>query len=71
MAVVGILTMTKSHLRQLTKVVVGISSESMKVAGQEEKDIAIFKGRYHQGVSAITVTVDVGWCKRCHNDSHK
>ena len=44
--------------------------ESMKVANQEERAIAISKGRYHQGVPAITVIVDGGWSKRCHRHSY-
>ena len=36
----------------------------MKQAGEEEKAIAISKGHYHQGISAITVIVDSGWSKR-------
>jgi len=42
--------------------------ESMKAAGQEA--IAISKGRYHQGVPAITIIVDGGWSKRCHRHSY-
>ncbi|XP_069120879.1 uncharacterized protein [Argopecten irradians] len=37
---------------------------------QEEKQIAISKGSYHQGVPAITVICDGGWSKRSHKHSY-
>ena len=42
---------------------------SMKVAGAEEKRIAIETGRSHHEVPAITVIVDGGWSKRSHKHS--
>ena len=40
--------------------------ESMQAAGREEKQHAIEQNRYHKGVPAISVIVDVGWSKRTH-----
>ena len=39
-------------------------------AGQEERDIAIKKNKYHQGVPAITVMADGGWSKRAHKHTY-
>ena len=47
-----------------------ILEESMLSAGKEEKQIAVTKGHYHQGVPAITVIVDAGWSKRTHKHSY-
>ena len=44
--------------------------ESMKQTAEEEKEIAIERGAYHEGVPAITVVVDVGWSKRSHKHSY-
>ena len=33
---------------------------------EEEKRIAIEKGSFHEGVPAIDVVLDGGWCKRTH-----
>ena len=44
--------------------------DSMKLAGEEEKAIAIRKKKYHQGIPAITVIVDGGWSKRTHKHSY-
>ena len=74
MAVLGIPTMTKKSFMAAEKRIGEwwwkLLQESMKVAGQEERAIAISKGRYHQGVPAITVIVDGGWSKRCHRHSY-
>ena len=43
---------------------------SMAEAGQEEKKIAEENGRFHEGVSAVTVIVDGGWSKRSHKHSY-
>lgn len=42
----------------------------MKLAGEEEKAIAIAQNRYHQGIQAITVIVDGGWSKRTHKHTY-
>jgi hypothetical protein len=44
--------------------------EEMKKAGEEEKRRAIERHDYHQGVPAITIVVDGGWCKRSHKHSY-
>ena len=46
------------------------SQESMKAAGKQEKQYAIEKGSYHQGVPGITVVVDGGWRKHTHKHSY-
>ena len=43
---------------------------SMAQAGREEKQLAIERGSYHEGVPAITVIVDGGWSKRSHKHSY-
>ena len=43
---------------------------SMKEAGEEERQLAIERGDYHQGVPAITVILDGGWSKRSHGHSY-
>ena len=35
----------------------------MAEAGKEERELAIRRGDYHEGVPAITVIVDGGWSK--------
>lgn len=42
----------------------------MLEAAQEEKRIAIEQGKLHEGVLAITVVLDGGWCKRMHKHSY-
>ncbi len=42
----------------------------MAEAGKEEKRLAEERGNYHQGVPAITFTVDGGWSKRSHRHSY-
>ena len=42
----------------------------MSAAGKEEKQIAIQQGHYHDGIPAITVIVNAGWCKRTHKHSY-
>ena len=42
----------------------------MLEAGQREREIAIQKGHFHEGVPAITVIVDGGWSKRLHKHSY-
>ena len=42
---------------------------SMKQAGKEERMIAIEKRSLHDGVPAISVVLDGGWCKRSHKHS--
>ena len=44
--------------------------ESMAEAGREEKQLAVDRGDYHEGVPLITVIVDGGWSKRSHRHSY-
>ena len=44
--------------------------ESMLQAGREERQKAIEKNSFHEGVPAITVIVDGGWSKRAHKHSY-
>ena len=44
--------------------------QSMMEAGQREREIAIQKGNFHEGVPTITVIVDGGWSKRVHKHSY-
>ena len=37
---------------------------------EREREIAIQKGHFHEGVPAITVIVDGGWSKRSHKHSY-
>ena len=74
MAVLGVPSLSKKAFMSTEKRI-GIwwwdfLKESIKQAGEEEKVIAIYKGYYHQGISAITVTVDGGWSKRSHKHSY-
>ena len=48
----------------------GIVSRKLLTAGQVQKQLAIEKGSYHNGVPAITVVVDGGWSKRSHKHSY-
>ncbi len=45
-------------------------NEEMIAAGREEKRLAEERDDYHEGVLAITVVVDAGWCKRSHRHSY-
>ena len=40
--------------------------EQMMEAAEEEKKLAVERGSFHNGVPAVTVIVDGGWCKRTH-----
>ena len=44
--------------------------QSMKEAGELERQLAIDRGEYHEGVPAISVVVDCGWCKRSHRHTY-
>ena len=35
-----------------------------------ERQLAIDRGEYHEGVPAISVVVDCGWCKRSHRHTY-
>ena len=42
----------------------------MEEAGREERELAMNRGDYHEGIPAITVIVDGGWSKRSHRHSY-
>ena len=42
----------------------------MMEAGEQEREMAIARNDFHQGVPAITVIADGGWSKRCHKHSY-
>ena len=47
------------------------SSRAVNVSCRKRrKQIAIQQGHYHDGIPAITVIVDAGWCKRTHKHSY-
>ena len=39
---------------------------SMTIAGEQEKEMAIYENHYHQGVPYVSVVADGGWSKRSH-----
>ena len=39
-------------------------------AGQEERQLAINRGDFHQGIPATTVIADGGWSKRTHKHTY-
>lgn len=74
MATLGVPVMTKKAFIH-TESVIGqwwweMLCESMKKAGEEERQLAVQRGDFHQGVLAITVIVDGGWSKRSHKHSY-
>ena len=74
MSIMGVPVMTKRSFIE-TERVIGkwwwiALEESMLAAGKKEKQLAIKNNQYHQGIPAISVIVDGGWCKRTHKHSH-
>ena len=45
-------------------------TEKMTDSGRQERELAIDKNDYHQGVPAIAVVADGGWSKRSHKHSY-
>ena len=74
MAVIGVPVMTKKSFIATERMVADKWWESleisMKDAGAEEKQLAISRNSFHEGVPAITVIVDGGWSKRSHKHSY-
>ena len=72
MAVLGVPVMTKKAFMaaewRIWEWWQTLLQKSMKVAGEEEKVIALAKNpvRTQHGIPAITVIVDGGWSKRAH-----
>lgn len=42
----------------------------MKLAGEEERKIALEKGQFLDGIPYITVTGDAGWAKRTYGHGY-
>ena len=74
MAVLGVPTMTKRSFIAAEKRIgawwTTLLEESMKLAGQEEREKAIARNSFFQGDPAITVILDGGWSKRSHKHSY-
>ncbi len=74
MSVVGVPVMTKSSFIDTERAIGEVWKKellkSMVDAGREEKQLAMERGEYHEGVPAITVIVDGGWSKRSHKHSY-
>ena len=47
-----------------------VLEHDMLQAGQEERQLAIDRGDFHQGIPAVTVICDGGWSKRSHKHSY-
>ena len=74
MSIVGVPVMTKKSFigteRDIGEMWKQALQQSMLEAGRREREIAIQKGHFHEGVPAITVIVDGGWSKRSHKHSY-
>ena len=74
MAVLGVPVMNKrcfiSTERRIGEWWCALLEESMKLAGQEERELAIARGTTCLGDPAITVILDGGWSKRTHKHSY-
>ena len=74
MAVMGVPTMTKTSFVHSEQYIGEwwweLLQESMKAAGEEEKNMAIANNNFHQNVPAITVIVDGGWSKRTNKHNY-
>ncbi len=74
MSVVGVPVMTKATFvnteRDIGEWWKRELQASMIEAGKEERQLAVEKGNYHEGVPAITVILDGGWSKRTHKHSY-
>ena len=73
-SVMGVPVMTKRSFVETERVIGkwwwAALEESMLAAGKKEKQLAIENKQYHQGIPAITVIVDGGWCKRTHKHGY-
>ena len=74
MSVLGIPCMTKKSFMSTEKAIGewwwDSLQKSMNEAAKEEKQRAIERGSFHEGIPAITVIVDAGWSKRTHKHSY-
>ena len=74
MSFIGLPVMSKKLFIN-TKKLIGkwwwnLLEESMQAAGKMERELAIQRNSFHQGVPAITVIVDAGWSKRTHKHTY-
>ena len=74
MSIMGVPVMTKNSFIDTERVIGEMWKQellqSMAEAGREERQLAMERGEYHEGVPAITVVVDGGWSKRSHKHSY-
>lgn len=71
MSVVGVPVMTKaSTKRDIGECWEQDLQKSMVEGGKEERELAMKRGDYHEGVYAITVIVEGGCSKRSHQHSY-
>ena len=70
LSVIGVPVMTKKSFigtqRDIGETWRCALKQSMMKTGQREREIAIQKGNFHEGVPTITVIVDGGWSTRVH-----
>ena len=74
MGILGVPVMSKQSFIK-TEQTIGkwwwdLFNDSMLAAGKKERELAVQKNSYHQGVPAITVIVDAGWSKRTHKHTY-
>ena len=74
MSVLGVPIMTKKSFISIEKEIGkewrALLQDSKREAAEEEKSLARERGSLHEGVPAVTVIVDGGWCKRTHKHSY-
>ena len=74
MSILGVPVMSKKLFISTEKLIGkwwwNLLEESMRAAGKMERELAIQRGSFHQGVPAITVLVDAGWSKRTHKHTY-
>ena len=74
MSILGVPVMSKKLFISTEKLIGkwwwNLLEESMCAAGKMERELAIQRGSFHQGVPAITVLVDAGWSKRTHKHTY-
>ena len=59
------------HLeRTLGSLLEAMVSQQLLSAGEQERQLAVLNGCYHNRVPATTVVVDAGWSKRSHKHSY-
>ena len=74
MSVLGVPVMSKRTFidteRDIGEMWRQVLQQSMAEAGRREREIAMEKGSFHEGIPAISVIVDGGWSKRSHKHSY-